>query len=402
MLNQIGAVMKILFISLSSVFLLVFFNNCTGLDSGRVADLSQFSPENTAVDGQAPDGGQGTPEFSGSDGQSEFNPGIIFETDFREDVGYRQNYNNGWNRNDTIPPVGFNAIRVGGDPGSFVEVVTDESQDGAALALHYRQASSGRSSISLARHLTGDRNTGYSDLYVRYKLKFPENFIAGDDGRGLPFWKWGRLWQNTSPEIDDTWTENRVGSGYVVWGLGSGFQGNQHFYGAWSDNTVPGNHERGSNGGPMQTLNWYRSIENPAVEEGFFAQVGDGAWQFDSQGFFANREQDYHTLEWHFVLTPDLSEGYGLFELFIDGVRIIDPSNISNAYGAPVRQGVPTVIDGSGFNHITVFDNMQSWSELWGNPNFDGFVLIDDVVVSTQRIGHDYIPSATTPVMTSN
>jgi hypothetical protein len=65
--------------------------------------------------------------------------------------------------------------------------------------------------------------------------------------------------------------------------------------------------------------------------------------------------------------------------------------------GAPQRNGIPTINRGSGFNFLTFFDNMAGWNSDWSRPGVDGYLLVNDVVVSRQRIGHDYVVSGTFP-----
>ncbi|MDB3935096.1 hypothetical protein N9383_00070 [Granulosicoccus sp.] len=319
--------------------------------------------------------------------------GIVFETDFSQNTGYSRTGTGGF-LGGTEPPEGWDGVRV--DPNSNMEVTSQGIGGSNALRLNYRQASSGRASMTLAKNLTGDANRGYNELYVRYNIKLPANFKAGANGKALPFWKWGRLWQNTSPEIDGTWTELREDAGYVVWGQLSSFQGNPGFYGSFADNGVSGNHQLGSNGGPMQTASWYRAITDPASSDGFFEAVGNGAWKFDDArpGNLLNSDQDFHTIEWRFKLASSADAEDGIFEIWIDGVRLIPFTYMGNGYGAPERTGVPTIAESSGgFNHFSLFDNMQGWSEQWNQSGVDGYILINDVVVSTERIGHDYVVS---------
>lgn len=312
--------------------------------------------------------------------------GIVFQSDFESDTGYVFADGMPFDGSGT-PPTGFDSMNMG---STQTLRVTPEGRDGGnAMRFEYRGAD--RASMTLARHLSRDPNIGYDELYVRYSVKLPANFhrTAGQ------FWKWGRLWQNTSVEVDGTWTELREDAGYVVWGVGSGWQGKQTFYGAFADNDVPGNHALGSNGGPMQLVNWYRAVPDD-LADGLFESVGYGSWDSGADGFLVDRNQSYHTIEWRFKLASSAAAEDGAFEMWIDGVPWIAPTYYNNYYSAPKRAGVPTVRDGSGWNYLSMFDNMQSWAKEWGRSDVDGYILIDDVVVSTDRIGHGYVPTGTT------
>ncbi len=61
------------------------------------------------------------------------------------------------------------------------------------------------------------------------------------------------------------------------------------------------------------------------------------------------------------------------------------------AFGeAPVREGIPTLRINSGWNMLTVFDNINGWNALWSDPDISGFVYVNDIVVSDSYIGPDY------------
>jgi hypothetical protein len=45
---------------------------------------------------------------------------------------------------------------------------------------------------------------------------------------------------------------------------------------------------------------------------------------------------------------------------------------------------------GSGFNLFGFFDNLAGWNDDWSQPDVDGFIFVNDVIVSTERIGDSY------------
>ncbi len=58
--------------------------------------------------------------------------------------------------------------------------------------------------------------------------------------------------------------------------------------------------------------------------------------------------------------------------------------------GAPDLPGIPTARMGSGFNWFSFFDNMAGWNREWDQQGVDGSIWVNDVVVSSRRIGHGY------------
>jgi len=324
------------------------------------------------------------------------NENIIFETDFSEDTGYSVTNAQGYGLR--TPPSGWDAVLASTD--SIVSVVAGAGVNGSnAVRLAYGTQS--QPTISLVKHLTGNERTGFNELYIRYNVKLPNNFVAGTDGSDMKHWKWGRLWQNTATLGAETetghWTENRENSGFVVWGLGTGIPYTR-WSAVWSENTGADLH-KGSAGGPMQAIDWYQSGVDQTKQDGYFESVGDGAWAFDPNrpGYLADTQQTYHTIEFRFKLaTSDTAED-GVFEIWYDGVKQDQWTRIrpGSAGGAIPRNGVPTINRGSGFNFLAIFDNMARWNWHWADDGVDGYIDVSDVVVSTTYIGRDYVVTGT-------
>lgn len=313
--------------------------------------------------------------------------GIIFESDFSQDTGYEA-----LKINNPGPPVGWDRIilshydcRVSVESGAGID-------GGNALKMEW-DPTTGQPTISLDKHLTGNDNTGYDELYIRYNIKLPNNFRASDETQYRPYWKWGRLWQNTNAIPDHTWTEQRPDSGFVVWGFGGNITYTQ-LYSAWSENSGPNLDAGGASaGGEHQVTDNWVSGEVLKDRNGYFENVANGAWELhsDNDGYFLDRSnQQYHTIEFRFKLATTETSDDGVFEWFVDGIKQDDYVRLNPYFGAPQRTSIPTTNLGTGFNYFSFFDNMAGWNRGWDNPETDPFVLINDVVISTNRIGHEY------------
>lgn len=313
--------------------------------------------------------------------------GVIFETDFSQDTGYHVEFTNLWNGKDAEPPAGWDGVKVGTSDGGF-DVIGGEGVDGSN-ALRITWGGEGAQPVlSLGKHLTGDESTGYEELYVRYRVRFPNGFRAGDDEGQLGSWMWGRLWQNTS--VDPTgWTQNRADSGYVNFGFGPSIP----FTSAnatWAENAGD-NIETG--GGPIQRVDWFVTGSEPSLQPGYFERVWD-INTTDRPGQLENdTSQSWHTVEYRFRLASTPTADDGVFEVFFDGVSQGSWVRIVGGNDAQERTGIPTAKLGSGFNFLTFFDQVQRWNEQWSDPGVDGFIWVNDVVVSTNRIGPDYSPA---------
>lgn len=314
---------------------------------------------------------------------------VIFESDFSADTGYLLPSNSGlWNGGSVSPvepPSGWDAVK--GREGT-VSVVSGAGIDGSnALRLSW-SADESQPVVSLGKHLTGNENTGFEEVYVRYRVRLPENFRAGRSGMSLGHWKWGRLWQNTSPtnQRPNNWGENRENSGYVVWN----FNGTPPYTMAsatWSENTGD-NLQFGSSGGARQRLDYFISGSDRRTAPGYFESL----WPFDeTTRKLLDLEQQWHTIEWRFKLASDAGSQDGVFEMWWDGVNQGSFARLLAQGGAPDRSGIPTTNLGSGFNFLTVFDNLVTWNKDWNLPGVEGHILVSDVVVSTSPIGVNYV-----------
>jgi hypothetical protein len=332
---------------------------------------------------------------------------IIFETDFSKDVGYSISASNLFNT-DNVPD-GWDGVKA--SAASKVSVVENQGIGGKpALKLEW-DPNFAQPTISLLKHLTGDPNTGYRELYIRYNVRLPDNFKLGDGVSSLPYWKWGRLWQNTGVDAA-SWTENREDSFYFVWTFaGSPFFGVLHSITVGANEGV--NLRFSSSGGESYRVRWFTGegglSYDFAGQGGYFQAVGDGAWDVDwldftSPGFLKTRaaaiSQTYHTIEYRFKLASSTTANDGVIEIWYDGVKQSDWTELDHQQGAaplPANAGIPTAVHGSGFNCLVLFDNMVEFNKHWGQPEVDGFIYVNDIVVSDHYIGHDYVVGQSSP-----
>jgi len=211
------------------------------------------------------------------------NPGIIFETDFSQDTGYSVQSVNQRNKGPlgpVDPPTGWD--RVGASHNGRVSVVSGAGIDGGnALKLEWDPETE-QPTVALDKHLTSDDNTGFEELYIRYNIKLPNNFRASDASEYRPYWKWGRLWQNTHAIPDDqTWTEQRPDSGFIVWGMGGNGTYTQ-LTSVWSENSGPNlEASRASGGGEHQITDHFLSGAVLKERNGYFENIANGAWELD-------------------------------------------------------------------------------------------------------------------------
>lgn len=324
---------------------------------------------------------------------------IIFETTFAQDVGYDVADVNDTNMSASgpvNPPNGWDGIKA--TQGSRVQTLVGEGVNGSnALKLEWG-ATAAQPSIKLLKHLTGDKNVGFDEIFVRYNVRLPPNFRAGGDRQTKPYWKWGRLWQNTNPTPDETWGGRRPDSGYIVWNLG-GDGPHTKFGAVFAENqradglSPPPPNQRIA---AQQSVTFAPWGADQTRTPGFFENVGNGAWALDldseNPGFLKDRNQIFHTIEYRFKLATSDTADDGAYEIFIDGVSVGPIRRIVGIQGALTdKEGIPTARKGSGINFLNLFDNMAGWNADWSNPNVDGYILLSDVVVSRSRIGHEYI-----------
>jgi len=325
--------------------------------------------------------------------QSEAEAAVIFESNFSEDTGYLVSSTNLWFGGDDspiAPPKGWDGVKASN--GSTISVEAGAGVDGSnALKMEW-DPTGAQPTVSLAKHLTGDVSTGYDEVYIRYHVRLPNKFKIGTDGEGIEHWKWGRLYQNTNTDNSGTtnhWTENRANSGFVVWNFGGDIPYTDvNVY--WAENSGP-NLEGGSNGGPSQKIDYFRSEADPHTGLGYFENIWD-INDSDRPGRLQDdKTQGWHTIEYRMKLATSAEARDGIFEMWWDGEYQGRYSRIVASGGAADATGIPTLRQGSGFNFFILFDNMQGWNAEWSRDDVDGFVYVNDVVVSTGRIGHGYV-----------
>lgn len=317
---------------------------------------------------------------------------IIFETDFANDGNYHDS-GTGYIKHTNLPE-GFDGVRtnegtISGAPG--------EGIDGSVAMKFEWPNTTTPLATSLFKHLTGDKNTGHKEVYIRYRVRLPNSFKAGTDGKALPYWKWGRLWQNAGPD-GSGWTEQRTDSYYIVWNWGNGLPK----WGIRNGLTFGENlntNDKGSAGSPRTSTDWYISgSDSPGHHIGFdghWDNVGAGDWEFDhtTRSLLKASGQTWHTFEWRFKLSSTDTSNDGVFQVWFDGAEQFVPN---------VMDGIEQRVDKSsttsslitaakpGMNLFTLFDNMSEWSKAWGISGAEGAIYINDLVISTSRIGHDY------------
>lgn len=310
------------------------------------------------------------------------NSGIIFETDFSSDVGLVVTQAPVY-QTENIPS-GWSAAQV---TAGTLEVIDDNGDAAAWFRYPDRQDPGGsQPTISLVKHL-GD---GFPELYVRYRVRLPDTFKfgPGNPTTQIPYWKIGRLLQNQPTEYSG-WTENDLTSGYLVWNINGNDLYGVKFRFTMQDPyaTVPG-----SVGGERVVIDWAQgsNLDWPNTT-GHFEAVGAGAWELDwitNPGFLLNTPQTYHTIEVHAKLASSQGAEDGVIELWFDGVSQNPWTRILTNKATQAWTGVPLMQYGQGFNLLKVLDNLSVINEDWG-PN-PGGMIISDIVVADQYIGHDY------------
>ncbi len=320
---------------------------------------------------------------------------IIFESDFENDGSfYATHQQSSWTEVVANKPEGFDGALIEGN--GYIEGMPGEGVGGSVALKFMWDPALGQPVSQLYKHLTGDQNTGYTDVYIRYRLRLPNDFKVGIPGvDDIPYWKFGRLWQNTGTAPGAKWTENRSDSSYVVWNFGGTDTWGIDAGATFGANTGS-NLSQGSAGGERYSNDYYIGKRDYTITPGHFRHVGNGAWDFDptTRLLKNNATQTWHTIEWHFKLSSNNTSNDGVFQMWFDGVEQV-PVAISGGGGATSYPNMdpsanPTAKDGSGYNFFVMFDNMASWNKNWDDPGVEGGVYINDVVISTSRIGHTY------------
>lgn len=327
---------------------------------------------------------------------------IIFETDFANDASfYATHQQASWEEVVANKPEGFDGALIEGN--GYIKAMPGEGVGGSVALKFMWDPALGQPVSQLYKHLTGDQSTGYDEVYIRYRVRLPNNFKAGIPGiDDIPYWKWGRLWQNTGSAPGSKWTENRADSFYVMWSFGGtdmwGVDAGATF-GANSGSKL----NQGSAGGERYSNDYYIGRRNYSITPGHFRSVGNGAWDFDSSTRLLknNTSQTWHTIEWRFKLASSDTANDGIFQMWFDGVEQV-PVGIDATAGAPelpglAASGIPTSSHGSGYNFLVMFDNMANWNKNWDDDGVEGGIYVNDVVISTKRIGHSYFVGVAPP-----
>lgn len=321
---------------------------------------------------------------------------IIFETDFSDDgdfyVGQQQAQ---WSKISANKPSGFDGALVEG-AGGYIKGVPGAGVGGSVALKMMWDPGMSQPTTQLFKHLTGDENTGYDEVYIRYKLRLPDNFMVGTpDYDPLPYWKFGRLWQNTGVAPGYKWTALRPDAFQTMWSFGGSVK-----WGADAGGTFGANSgeriSKGLNASERYSNGYFIGRRDYSTVPGYFRHVGNGAWDFHSDTrMLKKRNQAWHTIEWRFKLSSSNTSGDGVFQIWFDGVEqipvVIEPSSGAPIYDPPLlASSLPTARHGSGYNFLVMFDNMAEWNGRWGDDDVEGGIYVNDLVISSKRIGHTY------------
>lgn len=322
--------------------------------------------------------------------------GIIFETDFADDASfYATHQQSSWTEVVANKPKGFDGALIEGN--GYIQGMPGEGVGGSVALKFMWDPQLGQPVSQLYKHLTDNQSTGYDEVYIRYRVRLPNRFKVGIPGvDDIPYWKFGRLWQNTGVSPGSKWTENRTDSYYAVWNFGGtdmwGIDAGATF-GANSGSQL----SKGSAGGERYSNDYYIGRRDYTTVPGHFRSIGSGDWDFDPDTRLLknNTTQTWHTIEWRFKLSSSASSGDGIFQMWFDGVEQV-PVGISAGgsatnYDPRLRpQANPTASHGSGYNFFVMFDNMAYWNKNWDDTGVEGGIYVNDLVISTTRIGHSY------------
>ena len=331
---------------------------------------------------------------------------IIFESDFNEDADfYASQQQASWAEVGANKPKGFDGALIEGK--GYIKGMAGEGVDGSVALKFMWDPALGQPVSQLYKHLTGDESTGYDEVYIRYRVRLPNNFKVGIPGvDDVPYWKWGRLWQNTGIAPGYKWTENRSDAFYAVWNFGGTDKWGIDAGGTFGANSGS-NLSKGSAGGERYSNDYYIGVQDYTTTPGHFRHVGNGDWDFDSDTrLLKNTAQTWHTVEWRFKLSSSDTSGDGTFQMWFDGVDQV-PVKIGHgsttpSYDPPLKASAnPTARHGSGYNFLVMFDNMAYWNKNWDDPGVEGGIYVNDVVISTTRIGHNYSISTGTATGTA-
>jgi len=323
--------------------------------------------------------------------------GVLFETNFANDADYSITETGIWT--ETNKPAGFDSAICSGN--SVAEVLAAGVDNKNVLRLKYGTNES-QPEISFRKHLTKNTEMGFAELFFRFNVRFANNYKFGDGASELPYWKWFRLAQNQEPLVRQSWSENRADSYYVVGNFSVspeyGSRPNIACAGNEEDGTVA-DRSAGSAGGPHALLDWYIA-GNPIPHKnntGYFERMP--GWEIDwvtnpgrFQTYTDGVAQVFHTYEVRVKCASSPGADDGELEIYFDGVSQGAPRRIQDRYNPATGPftGMPTAVNGSGFNAIHFFDNMTKFNDDFALSGVDGWMDVADLVVSTERIGHDY------------
>ncbi len=249
--------------------------------------------------------------------------------------------------------------------------------------------------LSLGKFLTTQQSQGYSELYIRYRVKLDQNWKSGDGT--VNYWKWFRLFQNRNPQVSINGqgeTDGAQDTRFIVCNTVNNPP-------TWGCATTTNSQNGDSAADPFTKI--YFSGSSTCSTCGHFESISE--WDFDNAtGLLPSypSTQNWHTLEWHIKLstgtcnTSGTGTENGVLEMWIDGVKQTTSLTYSQNNGEDDRcNALPTNKYGSGINWITVFDNMANWSDYWNvaPPSSSGvkYVYLDDVVIADSYIGPSYV-----------
>ncbi len=271
---------------------------------------------------------------------------------------------------------------------NFIGIVTGEGRDGTpCLKIGAEPAHSPYEQVGLIKYLGP---TGYSELYIRYYVKYDDNWRWGDGTNGSQYYhKWLRIWQDVQVDEVLGYTGNlsdEHNRGFLLITTMDDDYGSfdPFFMGTFSQDTASNSVE------PPYTSMWsYRWVDSDTggfVENHFGNIEPNGNW---------STTQTWHSVEVHLKLATSLESGDGIFEMWIDGIKQDHPTETAHRdRGVLEHDEMPTPQYGTGMNYIGLHDN-GTGNQLW--PDYR-YVWIDDFIVSTESIGPPVDCSAFDPV----
>ncbi|MEM9860969.1 MAG: hypothetical protein AAF938_05085 [Myxococcota bacterium] len=316
---------------------------------------------------------------------------MFFETNLAQDSAYRRERSAAVDSDGA--PTGWDGVYSAG--GEIRGVPGAGFAGGVAMKFEWAGGRAAQG-VQLIKHLTGARETGYEELFVRYQVRLPDAFRAGRADEALAYWRWGMLLQRRGTEPRDWGVMGfhprsirwQWGNGLPRWGVrqrlifGENFESNRPpmpLAEAGPDWFVSGGDEQGH----------HRRFD------GHWDRMGAGAWEFDHQSRqLLSDARTWHTLEWRFRLSSSDTSNDGVFQLWFDGEEQVCPNAITGVEQdvdqASTNRSLITAAS-PGMNVLMVMGNVAGWNADWGEPGAEGGIYVNDVVVSTERIGHDYV-----------